>query len=120
MFKTIWETMKEEPKVTKVDIKQPTMTEDCRVLSIPKLLEMSQGIDLSFDGFDEDVDALSDEMLELDDPRDDIADLFEKQQAIDSLKAQQSSNNENIKASAGDVPQQQSQADTISTDEVGN
>lgn len=118
MFKTIWETMKEEPKVIKVDSKQPTMTEDCRVLSIPKLLEMSQGIVLDFEGYDEDIDGLSDVELAKDDPRDDICDLFEEQEAIKSLK-DQIANSNNEKTSAGDVSQQQSQADTTSTDEVG-
>lgn len=112
MFKTIWQITQEKPKEIKVDTSKPSLTEDCRVLSIPKLLKLSESVHLEFDGYDENVDALSDEELAKDDPRDDIADLFAEQQAINSLKGQIIANLNNDKKSAGDVTKQQSQADT--------
>lgn len=117
MFKTVWEYQKEEPKVINVDKSLPSLVEDCKVLTIPQLIKMSDSININFDGYDEELsddELLSDDGLFVDDPSVDIADVFAEQQAISQIKDNLKNNHEEEeKLSDGGAPQvKQSQSDT--------
>lgn len=115
-FKSTWQKMEDKPFLEEQEDKV-SMVEPCPDMSIPRLLKlMPEGsLDTFFEGYDDDVD--TDAILERDfayeDDKADACDVFAENETLKQLDlVEKAQSIEKEKSSAGDVPQQQSQADT--------